>query len=442
MMSAMTTGNIALLAVFAVLLLAGAPISVSLGLAGAAAVIVGLDFSTVAMVGTNTYASIAKYPLIAIPLFVLTGVVFERSGVATRLVTFAQAIVGPRRGGLALVAVLVCLIMGGMSGSGPAEAATVATVMIPSMTRAGYPPAFSAGIIAASASTAILIPPSLALIVYSILAPGTDLRALFAAGIVPGMIAGLSIIVPAVWLSRRHGFGDAGPEGAPGPPFRPAFWPAFRGALPGLLAPVIILGGLRSGYFTPTEAAAVAAAYGFAVGALLYRSMSLGDVWNALADAAETSAAIMIVIALAGLFAWAGSTLGAFDAAAAGVLSVSDDGMVVLVLVMIVLLVAGMLLDGVSIYLITLPLLIPIATAFEWNLVWFGVLMAMNVAIGQFTPPMAINLLVTARVAEVPIEHTIRWMAWFIVSMGLAMGLVIAFPSLALWLPELLGYRT
>ena len=431
----MLTGNIVLLLVFFGLLVFGTPIAVALGLAGAAAVAVGLDLNTVAMVGTNTYASIAKYPLIAIPLFVLTGVVFERSGVAQRLVVFAQAIVGPRRGGLALVAVLVCLIMGGMSGSGPAEAATVATIMIPSMTRAGYPPAFSASVIAAASSTAILIPPSLALIVYSIMVPGTDLRALFAAGLIPGVLAGVSLIAPAVWLSRKHGFGDA--DTTERPPFLQALW----GALPGLFAPVIILGGLRSGLFTPTEAAAVAAGYGFLIGFVVYRSMSLRDVWNILADAAETSAAIMIIIALAGLFAWAGSTLGAFDQAAAFILSISSEGWVVLIMVMIMLLIAGMILDGVSIYLITLPLLVPIAMAFEWNMVWFGVLMAMNVAIGQFTPPVAINLLVTSRVAGVPIESTVKWTLWLIASMTGALLAVIVFPELALWLPRTLGYR-
>ncbi|MEX0758678.1 MAG: TRAP transporter large permease [Tistlia sp.] len=424
-----------LLGVFVALLLVGTPIAVSLGLAGAAAVAVGLDLNSVAMIGTNTYASIAKYPLIAIPLFVLTGMVFERSGVAQRLVTFAQSIVGPRRGGLAVVATLVCLLMGGMSGSGPADAAAVATIMIPSMLKAGYPRAFSASVIAASASTAILIPPSIALIVYSILVPGTDLRALFAAGIFPGLLAGVAIILPTLLLSRRHNFGAAEEQ------VRPPFWPSLRDAIPGLLAPVIILGGLRSGLFTPTEAAVVAVAYGFLVGIVIYRNMGFADIWKVLADGAETSAVIMVIISLSGLFAWAGSTLGAFDAAAQAILSVSADGLVVLILVMIVLLFAGMVLDGVSIFLITLPLLVPIALAFEWNLTWFGVLMAMNVAIGQFTPPVAVNLMVTARIARVPIETTVPWVLWLMLAMSTALLLIIIFPGIALWLPEQLGYR-
>lgn len=431
----MILANVVLIGVFAAFLLIGAPIAVALGLAGAAAVAVGLDLNSVAMIGTNAYASVAKYPLITIPLFVLTGVIFERSGVAGRLVTFAQAIVGPRRGGLALVATLVCMIMGGMSGSGPADAAAVATIMIPSMLKAGYPREFSASVIAASASTAILIPPSIALIIYSILVPGVDLRALFAAGLIPGILAGVAIMLPTIVLSHRHDFG------ADDRADRPAFWPSLRAAVPGLLAPVIILGGLRSGLFTPTEAAAVAVAYGLLVGVVIYRNMGIGDVGRVLAESAETSAIIMVIISFSGLFAWAGSTLGAFDHTAQQILAVSDNGLVVLILVMAVLLVAGMILDGVSIYLITLPILVPIATAFGWNLTWFGVLMAMNIAIGQFTPPVAVNLMVTARIARAPIEATVPWVLWLMLTMGLAMLLVILVPEVALWLPQALGYR-
>ncbi len=429
------TANLVLLLGFVLLLLAGTPVAVALGFAGLAAIFVGLDMYAVGNTATIAYSSIAKYPLIAIPLFILTGMIFDRSGVAARLVRLAQAVVGPRRGGLALVAILVCLIMGGMSGSGPADAAAVATVMIPSMMKAGYPRAFSASIIAASASTAILIPPSIALIVYSIMVPGTDLRALFAAGIGPGLLAGLAVALPALWLSRRHGFGAG--EGSE----RPPLGCSFIDALPGLFAPVIILGGLRSGLFTPTEAAVVAVFYGLIVGVFLHRSMGPREVYRVLADSASVSAVVMTIISLAGIFAWAGSTLGAFDAAAAAILALSDNGLVVLLMVMVVLLLAGMVLDGVSIYLITLPLLIPIMASFGWNPVWFGVLMAMNIAVGQFTPPVAVNLMVTSKIAGVPIESTIRWVIWPMLAMIGAMGLVIAYPAIALWLPEAMGFR-
>ncbi|MDF2095619.1 TRAP transporter large permease [Aquibaculum arenosum] len=431
----MFEANLALLLVFAALMLIGTPIAVALGVGGAVGILLGLDVFALGTLGTNTYNGIAKYPLIAIPLFILTGMIFERSGVAGRLVGFAQACIGPRRGGLALVAILVCLIMGGMSGSGPADAAAVATVMIPSMLRAGYPKPFSASVIAASASTAIVIPPSIALIVYAVMVPGTDLRALFAAGVIPGLLVGLAVAIPTVMLSRRNNFGEA--EVAE----RPPFWPSLWDALPGLMAPVIILGGLRSGLFTPTETAVVAVFYGLLVGTVLYRTMGWRDIYRVLVESAKISAVLMLIVSLAGIFAWAGSTMGAFRLAAEALLTVSDSQWIILLLVMGLLLLAGMVLDGVSIYLITLPLLIPIVTAFEWSFVWFGILMAMNIAIGQFTPPVAVNLMVTAKVASVPIESTFRWVGWILLSMITALGLIIAFPEIALWLPRVLGYR-
>ena len=428
------SANLVLLMAFIILLMAGTPVSVALGLSGVMAIYVGLDMYSLANIATIAYSSIAKYPLIAIPLFILTGMIFERSGVAERLVQLAKAIVGPRRGGLALVAVMVSLIMGGMSGSGPADAAAVATVMIPSMMREGYPRAFSASFIAASASTAILIPPSIALIIYSIMVPGVDLRALFAAGLFPGLLAGLAIAAPAILLSMRHNFGAAKSDE------RPPLGKSFVDALPGLFAPVIILGGLRSGLFTPTEAAVVAVFYGLIVGLFLHRSMNLYDIYKVLADSAQISAVVMIIISLAGIFAWGGSTLGAFDAAARGILLISDNSYIVLAMVMVILLFAGMVLDGVSIYLIALPLLMPIMASFGWNQVWFGVLMAMNVAVGQFTPPVAVNLMVTTKIANVPIEETFRWIIWPIMAMIIAIILVITFPQIALWLPRTLGY--
>ena len=348
---------------------------------------------------------------------------------------FAQSMIGPRRGGLALVAIIVCLIMGGMSGSGPADAAAVTTVMLPSMIKAGYPRPFTASVIAASASTAILIPPSVAMIIYSVIVPGLDLRALFAAGLVPGLLVGLAVAIPTLLLSRRHGFGD-GED-----PDRPRFWPSFRRALPGLMAPVIILGGLRSGLFTPTETAVVAVFYGLFVGTILHRTMGWREIYAVLAESAKVSGVVMLIISLAGLFAWAGSTMGAFTATTEALLSVTENQWIILFLLMALLLLAGMVLDGVSIYLIAVPLLIPIVQAFEWSFVWFGVVMAINVAMGQFTPPIAVNLMVTAKIAGIPFESTFRWVGWLLLAMAVALALIIIFPELALWLPRVLGYR-
>ncbi|TDO04594.1 MULTISPECIES: TRAP transporter large permease [Halomonas] len=432
-----------MLLAFAGLLVAGVPVAFSLGLAGAVGILSGLSPAMLATLGTNTYNSIAKYPLIAIPLFILTGLIFERAGVAARLVRFAQALIGPRHGGLAVVAVLVCMIMGGMSGSGPADAAAVAMVMLPSMTRAGYPRPFSATLIAASASTAILIPPSVALILYSIVVPGVDLRALFAAGLFPGILAGLALLGPALLVSHRHGWEGSGREGAT--PVEGAEHPrvgeSFRQALPALFAPVLILGGLRSGLFTPTEAAVVAVAYGALVGLFLTREMGWRELWGLLGEAAVISGVVMLIIAMAGIFAWAGTMLGTFRHLAEGIVGLSDSGPLMLVLIMLAVLVAGMLLDAISIYLIMMPILIPVMQHFGWNPVWFGILLAMNIAIGQFTPPVAVNLMVTTEVAKVRLEQTLGWALLFVAAMAGALALVAVFPEIALWLPRMLGYN-
>lgn len=431
------TPDIWMILAFAGFLIAGVPVAFSLALAGSVGIVAGLSPDMLATLGTNTYNSIAKYPLIAIPLFILTGLIFERSGVALRLVRFAQALIGPRHGGLALVAVLVCMIMGGMSGSGPADAAAVAMVMLPSMTKAGYPKPFSATLIAASASTAILIPPSVALILYSIVVPGVDLRALFAAGLFPGILAGLALLMPAMIVAKRYGWEGTPTVGAETLTVRTT----FRQALPALFAPVLILGGLRSGLFTPTEAAVVAVAYGTIVGLFLTKELSLRDLWELLGEAAIISGVVMLIIALAGIFAWAGTMLGTFRHLAEWIIGLTDNGVLLLVLVMLAVLVAGMLLDAISIYLIMMPVLIPVMQHFEWNPVWFGILLAMNIAIGQFTPPVAVNLMVTTEVAKIRLEETLGWALLFVVAMGCALALVAIFPSIALWLPSVLGYN-
>ena len=423
-----------MLVVFGITMLLGVPVAFALGLGGAAGILVGLSPDMLATLGTNTYNSIAKYPLIAIPLFILTGLIFERAGVAASLVRFAQSLIGPRHGGLALVAVLVCLIMGGMSGSGPADAAAVAMVMLPSMTKAGYPKPFSASLIAASASTAILIPPSIALILYSVVMPGVDLRALFAAGLFPGILAGLSLLLPAWWLSRRYGW--EGPDSGE----RPAIKESFIKALPALFAPVLILGGLRSGLFTPTEAAVVAVTYGLLIGVFIYKQLNPRSLLDMMIEAGKISGVVMIIISLAGIFAWAGTTLGTFNSLANAMLSISDNSWTLLLLIMLLVLLAGMLLDAVSIYLIITPILIPLVNHFGWNPVWFGILLAMNIAIGQFTPPVAVNLMVTTKIANIRLEKTFLWSLLFMVTMFSSLLLVMLVPGIALWLPDKLGF--
>ncbi len=425
--------DVAIFVLFIALTLAGVPIGVALMLGGSLA-IGAADLGWLS-IPNNFYAGIAKYPLLALPMFVLVGSVFDRSGVAQRLVQFALAIVGRGPGMLPMVAIGVAMFLGGISGSGPASAAAVGGVMLASMARAGYPPAYSASVIGAAAATDILIPPSIAFIVYSVMVPGASVPALFAAGLVPGALAGCALIVPAVWLARRHGFGVNEKHIE-----RPPFLRALREATWGLFAPVLILGGMRMGWFTPTEAAVVAVFYGLFVGIFVYRTMGVREIADSLIESAEVSGVIMIVVALASIFAYAVSTLGIADPLTRAILDSGMGPWWALAAIVAVLLVTGMVLDGISIFLIFVPLLTPLMRGFGWDVVWFGVLLTYMVSIGQFTPPLAVNLMVSSRLAGVRIEQTVPWVLWFVFAMLVVLVALIAVPELSLWLPRALNF--
>ena len=423
--------GIALFLGFFILLLLGVPIAIAIAVPSFL-VIWGADLGT-AVIAPNFFAGIAKFPLLAIPLFILAGFILERCGISQRIIRFANILVGRRKGGLAIVAIGVCVFFGGVSGSGPADSAAIGAILIPAMFAQGYSKGYSAALIAAAGSTAIIVPPSIALIIYGAIT-NTSVPALFAAGAVPGFLAGLSLLIPAIWIARKRGYGSE-KEGeidiSLSESFKEAFW--------GLLAPVIILGGLYGGIFTPTEAAVVAVFYSLFLGVVIYRTLSFKRIYQILVDASEASAIVMLIVAFAGLFSWAGSTIGILDSLAGFVMGISDNEWVVLLVINLLIFVGGMLIDAISIFYIFLPIFLPIMGHYGWDPVWFGVMMTLNLAIGQFTPPVAVNLYVTTQLADIRLEETFKAVWPMVVAMLIALVVVVLFPSLSLFIPKFFG---
>jgi len=267
-----------------------------------------------------------------------------------------------------------------------------------------------------------------------VLVPGVSVPAIFMAGMFPGILAGFAIIVPIVVISMLRNFGGKSRERDP-----LSVWQTFKEAFWGLMAPIVILGGMRTGAFTPTEAAVMAVGYGLFIGFFVYRTLTLRDVYEMLVEAGELSAVILMVVALASVFAWSISTLGIVQPIADAIVGLGLGATGTLVLLTFFLVIVGMFLDGISNFLILLPVLLPIAAAFQWDLTWFGVVLTMMIAIGQFTPPMAVNLMVSCRIAGVSMESTIPWVTWLVLAMTAAAAAVMAVPDLALWLPRAMG---
>ncbi len=422
--------GIFLFGLFFLLLFLGVPILTSAGIPALFFVWhynLGLD-----MISANFYSNIAKFPLLAIPFFILTGFLMDRVGLSRRLVNLLALLVGPIPGGLGIVAILSCVLFGAISGTGPADTAAIGAVMIPAMVKRGYDVGFSSALVAAAATTDVLIPPSLAFVLYGVITE-TSISGLFAAGVLPGLIMGLVLIPPVYYISKKRGYG--GDRWGT----KPEIWRAFKEAILGLFTPVLILGGIYGGIFTPTEAAIVAVFYGFIVGVFIYRNLSVKILYEVLRDSAISSGIVMIVVAFAGLFGWTGSTLGVMEKTAHAMLALSKDPFWVLLMINFVLLIAGCLMDGVSIFFIFTPILIPIIKYFQWDFMWFGVVMALNLSIGTITPPVALNLYVAANLAHIPMERISKAIIPFFIALVISLLITAYVPWLSLWFPTLLG---
>lgn len=418
-----------LLALFVIPLILRVPIALSLGFA--ALVVVWKWDLGVQMLSYNFFAGIAKFPLLAIPFFILAGYIMEKAGIASRIVTLMEALTGTMTGGLAIATVAVATFWGAVSGSGPATVAALGLILIPGMIRAGYDRDFAAATVSVTSGLAIVIPPSIAFIVYGGIA-NVSVPALFAGGFIPGLIVAIFIMAAALIISRKRNYrGEKAPMSVR-KAFKEAFW--------GVMTPVVILGGIYGGIFTPTEAAAVAVFYGLFVGIFIYRTInSVKILFEIFSVSMKATAIVMIVVTCAGLYSWVASTVGLIEKGSSILLSLSDTQWVILLMINLILLIAGMLLDAISIYYVFVPFLMPIMTHFNWDPVWFGIMMTVNLAVGQVTPPVAVNLYVGANISGLTMEQISKASIPFIFAALLALIVIIAFPGVSTFLPKLLG---
>lgn len=421
------TAALILFGLFMVLIAVGAPIGTSIGIASIYGIMhYGLGAS---MISRNFASSIAKFPLIAIPFFVLEGELLSKGGLAKRISDFIILLVGKATGGLAIAAVITAAFWGAISGSGPATAAAIGLIFIPSMIKQGYKDTFSASVVAASSGLAIIIPPSIAFIVYGNIT-SVSVGALFLGGIIPGLVMAVFFGVITYIISKRRNYRGLEQRGSAKELFK-----AFKDAIWAILAPVIILGSIYAGIATPTEAAVIAVFYSLFVGVFIYHSLSWNDICDSLVATAVTSAVVMFVVAFAGIFSVAEAQLGILDAAANGILAISKNPFMFLLLVDVVFLIAGFFLDAISILYVILPIFLPVLKIFHVDLLFFGVMVTVALAIGQITPPVAVNLYVTANLIKKPLDKVANEV-WPFVIFGIIGLLVITYvPKLSLWLP-------
>lgn len=427
----MTMDAVVLALALLVLMILGVPLGTALGIAGLV-VLAAFDYGW-QMAGINFTSAIASYPLLAIPFFILAGMVLKEAGLAAVIAEFFQALLARYRSGLAIVAVASCMAWGALSGSGPATTAAVGLILISPMVQHGYRREFSAALVANAADLSIIIPPSIAFIIYGNIT-GTSVAALFLAGIIPGILTGLALMVVAYLECRYRHHG-----GAPAESPRPPLMSQARRASWALLTPVIILGGIYSGIFTPTEAAVVAVVYSVLISTIVYRQLTWPKLYSALVQTTIATGAVMFLVSFAGIFSWAASTTGLIDRISAAIIALAPNRWIFILLVNILLLILGMFLDAISISYIMMPVLIPVLAKYDVDPVWYGVIFVCALAIGQATPPVGVNLFTASSLTGCRIEAIAREAIPFVIGAALVLVIISLFPALSLLLPHLAG---
>ncbi|QXE00900.1 TRAP transporter large permease [Terribacillus sp. DMT04] len=410
---------------FGLLLLLSVPIGIALVLACIATIVAAQDISF-AFLAQSLITSVDSFPIMAVPFFILAGEIMGKGGLSKRLINVAESIVGNVTGGVAMTTIITCLFFAAISGSGPATVAAVGGIMIPMMADMGYSRRFAAGIVAAAGTLGVILPPSIPMIVYGVTS-GTSVGDLFISGILPSILIAVLLMIYVYFYAKKKGYSGTGE------PFQikrvlRAVWDAKWA----LLVPVIILGGIYGGYFTPTEAAVVAVAYGLIAGVLLYRELKLKDLYDVFRKAALTTATIMLIIGAATAFGKVMILEQMPARIANAMLSVSENPVILISLVVIMLLLIGMVMDTTAAIIIFTPLLVPVGMELGFDPVQFGMMIILALVIGFITPPIGVNLFVASEISGLSIMKISKAIVPYIVVMLVALLLVILIPDLTL----------
>lgn len=424
-----------ILAVLVVLLIAGVPIAIALGISSVCAILPIMPMDVAVLTGAQRiFSGVSVFSLLAIPFFILAGNIMNKGGIAIRLINLAKLLVGKVPGALAHTNVLANMLFGAISGSGTAAASAMGSIIGPIEKDEGYDPNFSAAANIATAPTGLLIPPSNVMITFSLVSGGTSVAALFMAGYIPGILWGLACMAVIFFLAKKHGYSSTttfhGKE----------ILSVILQAIPCLLLIVIVIGGIIGGIFTATEGSVVAVVYSLILSLFFYKSIKLSDIPKLLIDSAETTGIIIFLIGVSGIMSWVMAFTNIPEAVSAGLLSVSSNKYVILLMINVILLVVGTFMDMTPACLIFTPIFLPVCTALGMNTIHFGIMMIFNLCIGTITPPVGTTLFVGVKVGGVKIETVFRQLLVYFAAIFAVLLLITYVPRLSLWLPSLMGY--
>lgn len=428
------TAAILLVGIFFLLIALNTPIGVAIGIATFAALATIMPFEPAATtMAQRMVAGMDSFTLLAIPFFILSGYLMGSGGVATRLINAAKGLIGALPGGLAVVNIISCMLFGSVSGSAVAATSAIGSFMVPAMKKEGYDAPFSASVTTSASILGLIIPPSNVMIVYAVAAGGVSIGALFLAGYIPGLLGGLALIITAIIISRKAKYPVSSRL-----PLRESLG-ALLAAFPSIIMLVLVVGGIVMGFFTATEASAFAVIYSLLLGIMVHREMRWADVPNIIIKSAETTGIVLFLIAVSTGMAWMLAYSGLPKLIADALLTISENPLLLLLIINIILLIVGAFLDITPAILIFTPILLPVAEALGISQIHFGIIMIFNLSIGLCTPPVGTVLFVGAAVGGTKVTSMLRPMIPLYLSMIAALVLITLFPILSEALPRAFG---